>query len=109
MVSDLGGWAGFGQKPEPEPPARRLRRVDDTAAPADVVDHREALDFPLDGVWPDETVRFIRQVAVSTSTDPAMVATLALPVLGAAIGNSRAIRPKRDWEERARFWTVVIA
>ena len=71
--------------------------------------YNPAMAFPLERVWPPALVAFVRQLGVATSTDPAMVATLALPVLAAAIGNSRAVAMTSTWEERGNLWTVVVA
>jgi hypothetical protein len=67
------------------------------------------MPFPLD-VWPDELVTFWQQVGIATSVDPAAAATLSLVVLGAAIGNSRALlMDDTDWDERTNFWVANVA
>lgn len=73
------------------------------------VTERPALpEFPLDG-WAPAYAAMVRAVAESTSTDPNMVATLALPVAGALIGNRRYVAVKDDWREWSRVFAVVVA
>lgn len=96
-----------------DPIASVMGDAQPTVAEADDTPHfatyNPAQAFPLEGVWPPSLVAFIRQLGVATSVDSAMVATLTLPVLAAAIGNSVAIQMSSTWQERGNLWTVVVA
>jgi DNA polymerase I-like protein with 3'-5' exonuclease and polymerase domains len=63
--------------------------------------------FPVDAL-PPPLDRLVTQGATALGCDPAYVALPALAVVASAIGNARAIRLKRGWEEPSILWAVVV-
>jgi hypothetical protein len=49
------------------------------------------------------------EVAKSTNTDPAYIATFALPVLSSTIGSHVVLEVKSGWTVPAILWTMVLA
>jgi hypothetical protein len=64
--------------------------------------------FPLE-LLPEPVRGFIRAGAAAIGCDPAFVALPTLTALASAIGNTRRIQLKKDWQEPAILWTVVLA
>jgi DNA polymerase I-like protein with 3'-5' exonuclease and polymerase domains len=63
--------------------------------------------FPVEAL-PARLDRFVAEGAAALGCDPAYVALPALAVAASAIGNSRAIRLKRGWDEPSIVWAVVV-
>jgi hypothetical protein len=59
-----------------------------------------ALPPPLD--------EYVRQAAAALGCDPAFVALPVLAAAASAVGNTRAIRLKRGWEEPAVVWAAIV-
>jgi hypothetical protein len=51
---------------------------------------------------------FVEQGAKALGRDPAYTALPTLAAIAGTIGNTRAIRLKRTWEEPAVVWTVTV-
>jgi hypothetical protein len=64
--------------------------------------------FPVD-LLPASVREYVIQTADGMATDPAMVAIPLLAALAAAIGNTRTIMLKSDWEEPAILWAAIVA
>lgn len=66
-------------------------------------------EFPVD-VYPNAVQVLIAQTAESLCVHPDMLATAALPIFGALIGNSRRITThQKTWTEPPRIWAAIIA
>src|SRR5262249_32420171 len=52
---------------------------------------------------------YVRQGAMALGCDPAFVALPVLAVAASAIGNTRALRLKRGWEEPPVIWSALVA
>jgi hypothetical protein len=77
---------------------------DDDAAPAD--DGYRPL--PVDAL--PQTVRdLVTAGAAAIGCDESYIALPALAMLGAAIGDTRVISPKRTWREPPTLWTAIVA
>ena len=63
--------------------------------------------FPLKDLGP-VLADFCQQVAASVGCDPAFPATYALAVCASAIGSSRSIFLKPDWQVPCILWTMCI-
>jgi hypothetical protein len=63
--------------------------------------------FPLDAL-PPVAKSYVRQGAAALGCDPAFVALPVLAVLASAIGNTRTIRLKPGWTEKAILWTAIV-
>ncbi|HEY8506073.1 MAG TPA: DUF3987 domain-containing protein, partial [Gemmataceae bacterium] len=63
--------------------------------------------FPV-GALPAPIDAFARQGALALGCDPAYLALPALAAAAAAVGNSRALRLKRGWEEPCVLWSVIV-
>ena len=64
--------------------------------------------FPV-GLLPVSVREYVTQTADGMATDPAMVAVPMLAALAAAIGNTRTIMLKSDWEEPSILWAAIVA
>ncbi len=64
--------------------------------------------FPTD-VLPAPVARLVDEAAAAIGCPPDAIGLAALVVMGAAIGNSRVIRPKSVWTEGAVIYGAVIA
>jgi hypothetical protein len=64
--------------------------------------------FPVN-LLPASVREYVAQTADGMATDPAMVAIPLLAALAAAIGNTRTIMLKSDWEEPAILWGAIVA
>jgi Protein of unknown function (DUF3987) len=51
---------------------------------------------------------YVNQSAISIGCDPAFIALPLLTCLGSAIGNSRWVWLKRDWQEPPIIWSVTV-
>ncbi len=63
--------------------------------------------FPIHCL-PEKVQQFCRVVSQATTADPAYVGMPLLSVLGAAIGTTRVIIPKRGWKIYPTIWAVWI-
>jgi DNA polymerase I-like protein with 3'-5' exonuclease and polymerase domains len=63
--------------------------------------------FPVEAL-PEPIRSFVIQAAASIGCDPVYVALPALSVAASQIGNSRAIRVKRDWYEPSVVWSGIV-
>jgi hypothetical protein len=68
----------------------------------------DAAGFPVKAL-PRPCRRLVEQAAASIGCTPEFVALPMLVTLGSAIGNSRALRLKRGWEEGAAIYAAVVA
>jgi hypothetical protein len=68
----------------------------------------EWMPFPTD-LLPSAVAQYVRAHAKAKSVDEAMVAVPSLPVLAAAVGNSREVQIKRSWTERSILWMSLVA
>src|SRR5262249_23238583 len=64
--------------------------------------------FPVNAL-PAPLAEYVREGALALGCDPAYLALPVLAVVASAIGNTRRIRLKGDWEEPAVLWTGLIA
>ncbi len=64
--------------------------------------------FPVDTL-PEPLRSLVTEGSRAIGCDPSMIALPALAVAAVAIGNSRAIKIKPGWIERATIWAVVVA
>src|SRR5262245_50872441 len=64
--------------------------------------------FPLDAL-PPPLRQFTEECAASLPVAPEMVGIPALVVVGAAIGNTRAIRLKEGWTESTALWVAIVS
>lgn len=67
-----------------------------------------AVPFPVDAL-PDIPGRLVIEGALSTGSTPDMFATMVLSTLGSAVGGSRWLWLKEEWQEFPALWTVVVA
>ncbi|HHY65999.1 MAG TPA: DUF3987 domain-containing protein [Alicyclobacillus sp.] len=65
------------------------------------------LPFPVE-IYPESLQRFVLEGAASLDCPPDFFALPMLTVAGMLVGASTAIRPKADWVEYARIWTIVV-
>lgn len=65
-------------------------------------------EFPI-GAFPEALSRFIREASESLVCPPELVGVPLLVMCASAIGNSRVIRAKTDWEESATIYAASIA
>jgi DNA polymerase I-like protein with 3'-5' exonuclease and polymerase domains len=79
----------------------------DTAGPKTVRELPAYQPFPVEAL-PAPIREFVRQGALALGCDPAYLALPALAAAAAAIGNTRAIRLKRGWEEPSVIWSVIV-
>jgi putative DNA primase/helicase len=70
--------------------------------------NENAPKFPTDAL-PKPVERLVNEAAKSIGCPPDAIALGTLVALGAAIGNSRVIQPKRNWTESATIFGAVIA
>jgi hypothetical protein len=96
--SDLEKRAGGAEKVAPAPAGKQSQEKE--LAPY--------TPFPTN-VLPDPLGRYIREAAQSMSCDDAMIALPLMAAVAAAIGNTRRIQPKPDWQEPCVIWAIVIA
>jgi hypothetical protein len=64
--------------------------------------------FPTDAL-PKPIARLVTEAAAAHGCPPDGVGLATLVTAGAAIGNSRVIKPKKDWSEGATIFAAVIA
>lgn len=64
-------------------------------------------DFPVD-VFPLPIQRYIEDGATTINVPPDMIAVPLLGFAAGVIGNTRVIRVKPNWTERANLWLAVI-
>ena len=64
--------------------------------------------FPTDAL-PEPIARLVKEAAKAIGCPPDAIGLSALVAVGAAIGNARAIQPKKDWTESATIFGAVIA
>ena len=69
---------------------------------------REWTPFPVE-LLPSCVREYVVQTADGMAADPAMVALPILAGLAAAIGNTRTITLKDDWDEPSILWAAVVA
>jgi len=67
-----------------------------------------APEFPTDTL-PKAAARLVKEGAAAIGCPEDFIGLSALTALGAAIGNARVIRPKKDWTEGAALYSAVIA
>ena len=65
-------------------------------------------EFPV-GAFPEAISGFIREASESLVCPPELVGVPLLVMCASAIGNSRVIRAKTDWEESATIYAASIA
>ena len=65
-------------------------------------------EFPTES-FPEAVSRFIRETSESLVCTPENVGVRLLVMCASAIGNSRVIRAKADWEESATLYAASIA
>lgn len=65
-------------------------------------------EFPT-GALPREARALVEEASRSIACAPDLIALPTLAALGAAIGNTRIIRPKRGWTEGANLYAAVVA
>jgi DNA polymerase I-like protein with 3'-5' exonuclease and polymerase domains len=65
------------------------------------------LPFPTETL-PEPLASFVAQGAAALGCDPAYIALPALTVVASLIGNTRAIRLKRDWVEPCVIWSGIV-
>ena len=70
--------------------------------------HVQKADFPLDAL-PEGIRQFAEEAAASLSGTPELVAIPALVVTAAAIGGSRVIQLKPDWQEPSSLFAAVVS
>ena len=63
--------------------------------------------FPVE-VLPKVVAEFVAEVIESQDCAPEFVVLPLTSCLGAAVGNTAAMRPKTDWNAPSIFWTVTI-
>jgi hypothetical protein len=64
--------------------------------------------FPLEVLLP--VVRnYVAEAAASLGCDPAFIAVPLLAAVGAAIGNTRWVSLKKDWQEPPLIWAAVVS
>ncbi len=68
----------------------------------------EGNDFPTE-VFPETVSRFVQETAESLVCPPELVGVPLLVMCASAIGNSRVIRFKEDWEESATVYAACVA
>src|SRR5262249_37306638 len=97
VIDRVRGWLGLApDKPTGAGTEKPKVRTMESHRPIRV----EVLPSPLDG--------FVAEGAASLGCDPAYVALPALAAIASAIGNTRALRLKRGWEEPSIIWAVVV-
>lgn len=89
-------------------PADATAEADQPPARPAILAQYAHLGFPID-VLPPTCAEFVAATAASLSVHQGTVATMMLPVAGAALGNVWAFRPQADWQEQANLWGAVIA
>lgn len=67
-----------------------------------------AARFPVESLS-DIPRRLVSEGSLSTGTTPDMFATMILSTLGGAVGGSRWLWLKEEWQEFPVLWTVVVA
>jgi hypothetical protein len=67
-----------------------------------------APQFPTDAL-PRPVARLVKEAAEAIGCPPDAIGLAALVALGAAIGNSRVIQPKKGWTESPAIFAAVIA
>lgn len=65
------------------------------------------LPLPID-LMPEPVRSYVAEGARAIQCDPAFIALPVLSMLAAAIGNTHAIRLKRNWLEPCIIWTCII-
>lgn len=85
---------------------RLLAFAEQTITPAETA--AEWNPFPVN-LLPLAVRKYVHETAEGMSSDPAMVALPMLAGLAAAIGNTRTIMLKSDWEEPAIIWAAIVA
>jgi len=78
------------------------------AAQQHVVEQAEWTSFPV-ALLPTGVRDYVTETAAGMGCDPAMMALPTLAALAAAIGNTRTIMLKADWQEPAVLWTAIVA
>jgi hypothetical protein len=85
-----------------------VRSVDEWEPPIPLAEIPAPAPFPLH-VLPRGPALFIGQLAEALRCPPDYQAIPLLTIAGAAIGASRALRIKQDWNERPNLYAAVIA
>lgn len=99
---------GFGSAPPARLPDTPSRPPAQAAGPRPAPPRAEAYaPLPLDAL-PAPLARLASEASAALGCDPAYVALPALAVCAGAIGNSRALRLRRDWAEPCVLWTAVV-
>jgi hypothetical protein len=93
------GQQHIGLDPEPRYGVTALRRFSRSG---------DAPPFPTD-VLPKPMARLVKEAAAAIGCEPDAIGLSALVACGAAIGNSRVVRPKSNWSESATIYAAVIA
>ncbi len=98
-------------KPGPRPGAD-VRTGSTTSAKPEGSSTRRAVagewvPFPTDAL-PHTVAWFVTNVAESIGCDPSLVAIPALALLGASVGMSHMVSPKRGWKEPPIIWAAAI-
>jgi DNA polymerase I-like protein with 3'-5' exonuclease and polymerase domains len=99
-VRQVCAWLGIVEK-------RAQTKSRSAASPVRIRSLPPYQPFPVDAL-PAPLADYVRQGAEALGCDPAYVALPVLSAVGAAIGNSRALRLKRGWEEPPVFWTAIV-
>jgi hypothetical protein len=63
--------------------------------------------FPI-GDLPGPLAAFVTQASLGLNCDPAMIALPVLAAAAAAIGNARAVRLKKRWQEPCGLWSALV-
>lgn len=63
---------------------------------------------PFPEVFPEPLQRFIKEASKSLYCPPDFLGVPMLSIAGSLIGNSAYIKPKDDWKEYARIWSLII-
>jgi hypothetical protein len=64
-------------------------------------------DFPV-GTLPTPLRSYAQAHAEAMCVDPSLIAVPALSVMAAAIGNTRRVQIKSNWQEPPTLWTAII-
>lgn len=64
--------------------------------------------FPFD-VFSEELQLLIEKISHCYQVEPSMVASVMLPLVGGAVGNTIRVSPKKGWCESSFLWMAIIA
>ncbi|MCX5676258.1 MAG: DUF3987 domain-containing protein [Planctomycetota bacterium] len=63
--------------------------------------------FPVEAL-PPACRRYVQELSQAIGTDPSFAALSLLAALAGAVGNTRRIRIKHDWQAPAVLWTLLV-